>query len=37
MLQLFIKIHSVATDCVIGAINTYISTKRGIEMRGTNK
>ena len=31
------KIHSGATNCVTGAIDTYILTVHGIEMRGTNK
>jgi len=31
------KIHSAASNYVTGAINTYIFTKHGIEMRGTNK
>jgi len=31
------KIHSAAANYVTGAINTYIFTKHGIEMRGTNK
>ena len=36
-LTVYSKIHSSEANCVTGAINTYIFTIHGIEMRGTNK